>query len=100
MEYVISEEELQKLINFYDIENRKEVIGDDNSLKRIKRVIYDFLEPKSPVKLIVASKLDVDESGFIIIRDNIRLDEIIKNKDIKFYENIKIYIQKENKKRK
>jgi len=97
MEYITNKDDLERLINFYDIENRKEIIGDDNSLKRTKRAIHDFLEPKAPVELIVASKLDVDEGGFIIIRDNIRLDEIIKNKDIKFYDKVKIYIQKENK---
>ena len=97
MEYVISDEELEILINLYDIENRKELIGDDNSLKRTKRSIYKFLESKQKVKLVSGSKLDVDKEGFITIRDNIRLDEIIKNMDIKFYDNVNIYIQKVSK---
>ena len=94
MEYIINEDDLEILINLYDIENRTKIVGDDNSLKRTKRSIYKFLESKEQAELIAESKLDVDEKGFITIRDNIRLDEIIKNTDIKFYENIKIYIKK------
>ena len=30
-QYLVSREELEKLIDFYDIENRKELIGDDNN---------------------------------------------------------------------
>ena len=94
MEYITNRDDLEKLIDFYDIENRKELIGDDNSLKRTRRSIYKFLESKQQAELIAESKLDVDEKGFITIRDNIRLDEIIKDMDIKFYHKVKIYIQK------
>ena len=51
--YLVSAEELEKLIELYDIENRKELIGDDNSLKRERRAIYKFLESKKPVGIIV-----------------------------------------------
>ena len=52
-EYIVNVEELEKLIEFYDIENRKELIGNDNSLKRERRSIYKFLESKKPVEIIV-----------------------------------------------
>jgi len=48
--YLVSEEELEELIELYDIENRKEFIGDDNSLKRKRRVIYKFLESRKLIE--------------------------------------------------
>ena len=42
----------------YDIENRKELIGDDNSLKRKKRAICKFLKPKKPIKIIAEKNFD------------------------------------------
>jgi len=51
MEYIISEEELEKLIEFYDTENRSKFVGDDNSLKRAKRAICNFLQSKKQAEL-------------------------------------------------
>ena len=55
-QYLINTEELEKLIEFYDIENRKELIGDDNSLKRERRSIYKFLESKKPVEIVAEGR--------------------------------------------
>ena len=56
-QYIVNMEELIELIDFYDIENRKELIGDDNSLKRKKRAICKFLESKKPIKIIAEGKV-------------------------------------------
>ena len=55
-EYIVNAEELEKLIEFYDIENRKELIGNDNSLKRERRSIYKFLESKKPVEIVAEGR--------------------------------------------
>ena len=55
MEYIISEEELEKLIEFYDTENRSKFVGDDNSLKRVKRAICNFLQSKKQAELSVCN---------------------------------------------
>ena len=54
--YLVSREELEKLIKLYDIENRKELLGDDNSLTRKRRVIYKFLESKKPVEIVAEGR--------------------------------------------
>ena len=55
-QYLVSVEELEKLIELYDIENRKELIGDDNFLKRKRRSIYKFLESKKPVEILISGE--------------------------------------------
>ena len=55
--YLVSEEELEELIELYDIENRKELIGDDNSLKRKRRVIYKFLESRKLLEIVISGKV-------------------------------------------
>ena len=97
MKYVLDNTELEELLDEYRIESRKELIGDDNSLKRARRTICRFIENKNRAELLCESKLDVDEKGFITIRDNIRLDEIIKNHDIKFYDIVRIFIERKPK---
>ena len=54
--YLVNAEELEKLIELYDIENRKELIGDDNFLKRKRRSIYKFLESKKPVEIVAEGR--------------------------------------------
>lgn len=95
MLFVLNDTELEELLSNYDKENKKELIGDDNSLKRARRTIYKFIENKNRrAELLCESKLDVDEDGFVTIRDNIRLDEIIKNHDIKFFDIVRIFIER------
>ena len=55
-QYLVNAEELEELIELYDIENRKELIGDDNSLKRERRSIYKFLESKKPVEIVAEGR--------------------------------------------
>ena len=74
-QYLVSREELEKLIEFYDIENRKELIGDDNSLKRERRAIYKFLEFKKPIEIVVEGK----EIGISSNTDWFMCFKVIKN---------------------
>jgi len=87
MEYVTNNDDLEKLIDFYDIENRKELIGDDNSLKRARRAICEFLESKQPVGVLIKYTMKKGENLSQV------LWQLIEDR-YKSGDSIKIYIQK------
>jgi len=93
--YLVSEEELEELIELYDIENRKELIGDDNSLKRKRRVIYKFLESRKLVEIVVSGTVYKNDLYWTIGEklSSLTFNELI----IKKYngKNISIYISED-----